>query len=66
MISSTFYCLYDTLMDTWNVYIISVCMYLFMLVCMYICMYVCMYVCETDSVLVSVVTVVKFWDIKLD
>jgi len=34
---------------------------------MYVCMYVCMYVNgETNSVLASVVTVVKVWDIKLD
>jgi nuclear pore complex protein Nup62 len=40
MTCSTSYCLYDTLMDPWNVYI-CICMYV--CICIYVCMYV--YVC---------------------
>jgi len=38
---ATSYCLYDTLMDPWNVYIYR---------CMCVCMYVCMYVyCSSEN-----------------
>jgi hypothetical protein len=61
MTCSIFYCLYDTLMDPWNVCIYYIGMYVF------VCMYV--YICErteTDLVLASVVTVRNVWNIKLD
>jgi len=48
MTCSTSYCLYDTLMDPWNVcmYVcMHVCTYVCMYACMCVCMYICMYVC---------------------
>jgi hypothetical protein len=40
MTFSTSYCLYDTLMDPWNVCIYYIGMY----VCIYVCMHVCVFV----------------------
>jgi len=42
--SSTFYCLRDTLMDTWNLCIYYIGMYVSIYVCIYVCMHVCIYV----------------------
>jgi nuclear pore complex protein Nup62 len=43
MTCSTSYCLYDTLMDPWNVDV-YVCMYVRTYVCMYTRMYACVYI----------------------
>ena len=46
MTCSTSYCLYDTIMEPWNVCVcmhMNVCMYICMYARMYICMYACIY-----------------------
>ena len=44
---ATSYCLYDTLMDPWNVYI---CMYTYIYIYIYMCVCVCVYVCMDGCV----------------